>query len=175
MLMGGSRLIGASLCYYEMKTFEVGVGRDHLYVFPPWIELYGWQLKTMLNAYHEMNPQPKTLAVFPEGIAVNYHLRIPSPLTELEHTPLALSYAGPQYVLAELKATPPSAVFLHSRSMTEFGSAYFGADEASGHDIMLWLKDNYFSAGHANYYTDPTNNSITRHDLDFFILKPAPN
>jgi len=177
VLMGCGAMVWVSMYYYGLKTLAVGSGRDRFYALPPPIQLNGWQLNTMLEAYQEMKPRPVSLAVFPEGIAVNYHLRLLSPLTELEHTPLALSYAGPGYVLAELRANPPQAVFLHSRNLMEFGVPYFGANEASGRDIALWFADKYKYAGYANVpdSTGPAPNSITGHALDFFILKTTPN
>jgi hypothetical protein len=127
-------------------------------------------LNTMVDAYHQITPQARTLAVFPEGIAVNYHLRVPSPLAELEFHKLSLSYLPPGRVVEELQANPPAAVFLHGRDMTEDEVIFFGQDEATGGDILLWLKNNYTEAGHAG----SSIFSASHNALDFLTPKAAP-
>ncbi len=170
VLMNCAVLLGISLDFYALKTYPVGTGRDRFYALPPSINLYGWMLNTMVEAYHQLTPQARTLAVFPEGIAVNYHLRIPSPLMELEFHQLALSYLPPGKVVAELQAAPPEAVFLQARDMTEDQVLFFGQTDASGRDIILWLNDNCREVGHSG----SSRFSITHNALDFLARKAPP-
>jgi len=134
---------GNNLRMYAAMTYPVGEGRDRFYASLPDVYPSGWMVNFMVESFHKLTPNAKTLVAFPEGIAVNYLLRVPSPLTELEFRPVALGYVGPQHVFEELKAHPPDAVYIFASNVSENGVPYFGADEASGRDIVLWLNDNY--------------------------------
>jgi hypothetical protein len=101
---------------------------------------------------------------------VNYHCRVPTPLAELEFNPVALGFAGPAHVVAELKANPPEAAFLFDEDIHVFGVQYFGQDEASGRDLIRWLNERYrvIAGGGAS------TNSITGHKVDLMVPKDAP-
>jgi len=166
VLVGVAALTQISLSNYAKKNSEIGKGRDHFYTFAPEILKNGAVLQVLEEAFQETTPNARSLVVFPEGIAVNYHLRVPTTLAELEFHPVALAYAGPEHVLAELSAHPPETIILHNRNFAEFGKPYFGADEASGRNLILWMNDHYWldvSAGH-------TQRTVTRHEID--VLSP---
>jgi len=166
VLAGVSALAQISLGNYARKNFEIGKGRDHFYTFAPGVLKNGAVLQVLEEAFQETTPNARSLVVFPEGIAVNYNLRVPTTLTELEFHPVALAYAGPEHVLAELSANPPETIILHNRNFAEFGKPYFGADEASGRNLIFWIDDHYWldvSAGH-------TQKTVTLHEID--VLSP---
>ncbi len=171
VLICSGAMLWASLGYYSLKTMPVGVGRDRFYALPDSYHVNGWQLNTMLEAFSHFQPKPKSLLVLPEGIAVNYHLRVPSPLKELELTPFGLAYADPQEVLKELQAHPPEVIFLHGRDLSEYGVNFFGANKAAGQDILDWIKEHYYVAGSAGV----SRYNFTGHGLDFLALKPTAN
>jgi len=136
----------SNLEIYARKTYLVGEGRDHFYTAPS--EAYaaspaGWMVNYMVECFHKLTPNAKTLAVFPVGIAVNYHLRVPTPLTGMEFRSVTRGYMGPQRELEELKAHPPDAVFLLAANFMDDGVSYFGASENAGRDIVLWLNEHY--------------------------------
>ncbi len=147
----------------------MGVGRDHFYAFPPEMDPSGLKLKTMIEMFQRDTPGARTLATFPEGIAVNYHLRVPTPLAELEFLPVALSYVGPQHVVDELNAHPPDAVFLFIRDMSEFNAHYFGDSPATGRDIASWLSEHEVIIDMAG---QPGAQTITGHPIDLMTPKP---
>jgi len=171
VLCGGVSLASVNLTIYSMKNFEMGTGRDHFYAFPANVSANGSMLKVMIIAFQEKTPKAKSLAVFPEGIAVNYFLRVPSSLKTLEYQPTAIAYAGPATLLDDLQKHPPEAVILFSRDMTEFGVKYFGAEEGSGRNLVLWLNDNYLLVGAAG----ETDKSVTGHNLDVLVPKATIN
>jgi len=169
-LTGVLALTKVSLHDYALKNYEVGQGRDHFYTFGPEVFNNGVMLKNLMVAYKEKTPNARTLVIFPEGIAANYHLRVPTTLAELEFQPVALAYAGPPHVLDELTAHPPESIIFYDRDFSEFGVPYFGADEASGRNLVLWINDHYWLAGIDGH----TEKTVSHHELD--ILKPrAPN
>lgn len=167
VLLAAGTLLHTSLGNYEKKNYAVGAGRDRFYSFAPEDYTGGEFLNTMIGAVHQKTPTAQSLVAFPEGIAVNYHCRVPTPLTELEFHPVALSFAGPGRVLEELSAHPPDAVLLYYRDLSEYGVRYFGADEPSGRDIVRWLGAHYTPV----FQIGPTQNTVTGHDID--LLVPA--
>jgi hypothetical protein len=144
-------LAGVSLQNYAKKTALVGEGRDQFYAIPeqdaPEITVLdpssGTLLTTMIREFRRKTPNAKTLVVFPEGIAANYHLRVRSPLAELEFHPVALGYIGSDHVVDELTAHPPDAIYLTYRSYLEFHEKYFGENDATGRPILAWIAANY--------------------------------
>jgi hypothetical protein len=168
-LTGVVALARVSLQNYASKNYEVGEGRDHFYTFGGDVFYNGPLLQDLLAAFKAATPQARTLVVFPEGIAVNYHLRIPSPLAEMDFLPPALAYAGSPQLQAELAAHPPESIILCARDYTEFGDPYFGADDGSGRGLLLWANDRYWLAAVEGHSAKQTT-SIT-HDL-IDVLKP---
>jgi hypothetical protein len=167
VLTGVVALAKASLYHYAKKNYEVGEGRDHFYSFGPEVMNNGLMVKAMESAFQERTPKARTLVVFPEGIMVIYLLRVPTTLAELEFQPVALAYAGPAHVLDELKAHPPESIIFYDQDFSEFGVAYFGADDTSGRNLVLWINDHYWLAGMAGH----TEKTVSRHELD--LLEPG--
>jgi len=151
VLYGVTALGNISLKVYASKTASVGEGRDQFFTFPTRITAdhrtidlsTGSLLNMMIHFYRVKTPNAKTLVAFPEGIAANYHLRVRSPLAEMEFHPVALGYVGVDHVLDELKANPPDAVILHYRTYAEFHESFFGSNAATGRPIILWVVGNY--------------------------------
>jgi hypothetical protein len=170
VLAGAHDLLQVDLAAYGEKTFAVGTGRDHFYAFPPDQDPSGLKLNTMIQMFQQDTPGARTLATFPEGIAVNYHLRVPTPLAELEFLPLALNYVGSQHVVDELNAHPPAAVFLCIRDMSEYNANYFGDSAATGRDIATWLSKHEVIIATAG---KPGAQTITGHPIDLMTPKPA--
>jgi hypothetical protein len=174
VLAASGQVLNFEVFYYGRKTFGVGEGRDRMYTFAPLLTKNGTKytnglmLNTMIAAFKAKSPHARTLVAFPEGAAVNYHLRIPSPLAEAEFHPLALGYVGPEHVLAELQANPPDAVLVCYRNLAEYNAPYFGADEASGRSIMLWVQAQYILAGKAGR----SGLTLTGNAVDIYVPKP---
>jgi hypothetical protein len=165
------QLAWLSMDNYDQKTYELGEGRDHFYAYVPALNNNSWMLRTMLKAGRSVVPDAKSLAVFPGGVAVNYHLRLRSPLSNLEVFPLAITATAAQRTLRELAADPPDMVLLYARDLSENGALFFGADKASGQDIIYWLRAHYKIVGvggHSPY-------SFTHHGVDLLIPVDAPN
>jgi len=168
VLVGVMALARISFNNYSIKNAEIGVGRDHFFTFAPEVSQNGAILYLLEEAFKETTPRARTLVVFPEGIAVNYYLRVPTTLAELEFHPMALAYVGPEHVLKELKARPPESIILFNHSVAEYGAPYFGADEASGSNLIFWINDHYSLAAHAGN----TRRTVTRHEIDVLTQGP---
>ncbi len=169
-LLGVVQLSRISLRQYRLKTYDVGSGRDYFFSYPPSIYPNGWLLKTMIEGAPLVAPHARRLAVFPGGVAVNYHLRIRSPLPAMEIFPIAITASASQRALAALALDPPDIVLLYARNLTENGANYFGAGKESGLDILRWLNERYKIAASAG--SSPF--SFTRHQVDFLIPNAQP-
>jgi len=173
VLAGVVVLSRANLQKYDQKNFEVGEGRDHFYTFAIQVLYNGQLLKDAIKAYKAATPQAQTLVVFPEGIAVNYHLKIRSPLAEMDFLPAGLAYANPAHVLEELKAHPPESIIITARDYAEFGVPNFGSDEASGSRLLTWVNEHYWLAA-VEGHSLQTTTAIT-HDLIDVVKPRAPD
>jgi len=169
VLCGAAFLGRANVLNYAKKTLEVGSGRDRFYTFESGMSEHGVLLQQMIKVVKDHAPGIHTLAAFPEASAVNYHLRLPSPLAETEFQPVSLAYVGQQHVLDELQAHPPDLIFLHYREMDEFGVKFFGADQASGLGIVIWINAHYVRTG----FTGNTPDTFTGHSIDMYVRKPG--
>jgi hypothetical protein len=170
LLFDAGVLARINLLVYAQKNYPVGAGRDHFYTFDPRTSSVGGVLNIMLEAFQNKTPDAKTLVVFPEGVAVNYLLRVPCPLAELEFQPAALGYAGPRHVLDELQAHPPAVVLIYDRDLSDYGVTFFGQDDNSGRNIVQWLNAQYKVIGIAGTSPD----SLTGHLVDLLVPKTTP-
>lgn len=87
-------------------------------------------------------PPVRSLAVFPEGVALNYLTATPTPLTYHTFTPVETADPAVEAdVLRELEARPPERVVVVDRDVREFGSRGFGVD----YDLRIaaWLRSRY--------------------------------
>jgi len=178
VLWGVVSLGSISLRVYARKTATVGEGRDQFYAFPPQVApnsrllnpSSGALLNLMIHVFRIKTPNAKTLAAFPEGIAANYHLRVRSPLAELEFHPVALGYVGTDHVLDELKSNPPDAILLAYRDYHEFGENFFADNAATGRPIMVWIAANYERVAKGGR----TKSTVTGNLIDLLRPKPQP-
>jgi len=160
-----------SLASYANRTYTVGEGRDRFYAYTPNISGDGAILNIVTSILHINFPDVKTVVALPESMAVNYYSRKPSPVATMQYVPDALSMAGLDQVLAELKANPPDVMVLYARDMHEYGVAYFGADEKSGKGIVDWVVKDYnpvFAYGQTPF-------SFSGHVIDIYVrpgIKP---
>jgi hypothetical protein len=151
MLMAVGQFLQIELAIYAGKTFAVGMGRDRFYTFPlaqnasqaKLSSTNGLMLGAMLEIFKLKTPQAQSLDVFPEGIAVNYHLRVPTTLAELNFDPMALSFTNSAHVVDELNAHPPDTALVFYLDLQEFNVRYFGETAGSGRDILDWLNSHY--------------------------------
>ncbi len=177
VLIGAGQLLRVDLAIIADKTYAVGTGRDRFYTFPILPEkghlmgTRGVMLNKMIAAFQSRTPNAQTLDNFPEGIAVNYHLRVPTTLAELEFDPFALSFFGQLHVLDELSRRPPDAIFVHYRDLREFGANYFGENDFSGVKILDWVMQDYRLVAKA----DSSPGTKTGDAMDLYVRRGPAN
>lgn len=132
---------------WDFKTYPVGEGRDRFYTFAPTASPIGAMVESTRRLVLTTQPDAKTLTVFPEGVMLNYLLRLKVPVKTFEFVPPALTNFGQEELLARLDSNPPDLVVFLSRDLREFGSPVFGFDEASGQRIVKWVEPRYSVIG----------------------------
>ncbi len=93
------------------------------------------------------------MIVFPEGVMLNYLLRLRDPLPTFDFVPPALAFYGVDKILGGIAAHPPDLMVILSRDIGEFGSPVFVFDDISGRQILLCIDANYEVA--ANFGGNP--------------------
>jgi hypothetical protein len=83
----------------------------------------------------------QTLAVFPEGVIVNYLSRHVNPTPYIVFLPLEVTLFGEDMIVASLQTHPPDYAMLVHRDTSEYGVQYFGRDY--GRKIYAWIAANY--------------------------------
>jgi hypothetical protein len=85
-----------------------------------------------------------TLLVLPEGLSLNYWLRLRNPSRYWLFIPAEFDAAGGEDVmLADVRAHPPDFVALVDRPHREFGVGHFGADPRNGQRLMDFVRAEY--------------------------------
>ena len=119
---------------FGVKSFPIQTQRGTFYD-------YNADRAAVLN---ELLPaiQGPTLAVFPEGVSINYFTRKPTPLTYYMFTPPETADpANEAAVLRELQTRRPAEIVIVSRDVSEYGSRGFGSDYDQG--IFRYLIQKY--------------------------------
>ena len=74
-----------------------------------------------MPALREAIPPGKTLLVLPEGIMLNYLLRLESPNGPVNYLPVETAVFGEPRILSGLQKTPPDFVIVVRKDLSEFG------------------------------------------------------
>lgn len=103
---------------------------------------------TILNAvlgWLERSSSPdqpaRTLAVFPEGVTLNYLARLENPTPYINFMPPEIVLFGEERILAAFQAAPPDVVVITHKDTSEYGYKFFGVDYAR--QLGAWLRAEY--------------------------------
>jgi hypothetical protein len=118
-------------------TVSVGTGPDQF-----WADAArAVPLNNAVLAAQKIVPLDRTLACFPEGIAINYLSRRRTATRFVNFNPPDLLLFGEDNMLSALSATPPDFIFIVHKDTSEFGEKYFGRDY--GQKIGAWIDAQY--------------------------------
>ena len=125
---------------YARKDFVVGTGGDAIVVDRE----QGAPLAEALQHLEELASPQATLLVLPEGLSLNYWLRLRNPSRYWLFIPAEFDAAGGEDVmLADVRAHPPDFVALVDRPYKGFGVGPFGADPRNGQRLMDFVRAEY--------------------------------
>ncbi len=128
---------------YEGKDLTIGTGADAIQVLGPRTSSRGRILARTLARLEKLAAPDATLLVLPEGIALNYWLRMRNPTPYNLFLPTEIEAFGEETLLQALRATPPDFVVLAHRPHHEFGVGPFGIDPRNGRGLMSWIRAHY--------------------------------
>ena len=131
-----------SLLYLKLKTTPIAEGADRFYGLDPKVEptaSFVEETRQTLVGKSDC----KTLLVLPEGVILNYLLRVPSTTSQFVFNPALIRDAVGARLLEGLRTRPPDCVVLISRDMREFGVSRFGETPEHGSEFLSWLNRNY--------------------------------
>ena len=143
LMIGFGILFHDSESWYAAKTLAVGRGGDRIYAFDPRLNPAGEGVKQALAWIEKNVPRDGTLAILPEGTAINFLSRRINPTPCLDWTPTVLAAFGQDGMTAAFEKTPPDYIFLVERDTSEFGVGYFGRSPGYGVELMQWIGKNY--------------------------------
>lgn len=133
--------VGLSHGWHRAKTLSIGSGPDRFYAAT--MSPQGPLIRDALNALEQTADPGTTLAVMPEGVMLNYLLRLDSPLRVITLMPPELMAFGEHEVLTSLASKPPDLVLLIDRDVAEYGYPAFGSDRRYGLGVVSWVNDHY--------------------------------
>ncbi|MDP8229922.1 MAG: hypothetical protein P9L93_02335 [Candidatus Gorgyraea atricola] len=130
--------VPVSLYRYKNRTMKISSPRGAMLVHP------GYYRCKQLVEYLRKNTDPSDkLAVFPEGLTINFLSERDSPLHQYAFLPLLISLTPDceKNLSKELEDKDVKYVVILRRLTSEYGAARFGMDYAQ--DIMRYLADHY--------------------------------
>jgi len=132
--MGVHLRVNAS--YIARKTEVVSSGADAFLARErgPAVRLALGEIERRVGAAH-------TLAVFPEGVMLNYLSRRGNPTPYINFMPLELALFGEGRIVEAYRAHPPDFVVLVHKDTAELGFRFFGQDYARG--LFSWIRADY--------------------------------
>jgi hypothetical protein len=122
---------------HRAKSYRIDTPRGVWFDFPS----RGETVSSLLG-WIGSRPAGETMAVLPEGLAINWFAGRETPLSFHTFTPIEVDEPGTeQRIVNELRERPPSIVVLVPRDVREFGYQGLGIDY--GHRIMTLLREEY--------------------------------
>jgi hypothetical protein len=121
----------------SVKRFPVGQPPNQFLDF----EYRAAAVNEMLSLIKTNIKEDETLAVWPEGAALNFLTRRANPTRFISLIYPVLLRQGEDEILSSYAAHPPDFILLVDRHDAEFGAGRFG--QAYARDLMAWLRRNY--------------------------------
>jgi hypothetical protein len=131
--------VAASERIFALKQESIGAGADEFVAdarAKAFKAALGWIAKAS-----ESSVAAPTLAVFPEGVMLNYLARLENPTPFQNFMPPEIVLFGERRILRAFEAAPPDFVIITHKNTAEYGYPFFGVDYAR--DLGAWLRREY--------------------------------
>jgi hypothetical protein len=122
--------------FLERKSTVVGAGRDAFRA-----DVRGSLVNAALADLAQRAAPGETLAVFPEGVMLNWLARRANPTPYVNFMPSELLLFGEPRIAAAFRAHPPDWVLLVHKDTGEYGYPLFGPDY--GRELATWIQESY--------------------------------
>jgi 4-amino-4-deoxy-L-arabinose transferase-like glycosyltransferase len=123
--------------FFAAKRWTVGTGPDAFLS-----DTRGLEIQQMCDLIRQQTPATSRLAVFPQGLMLNYLTRRPNSIPQVNFMPPEVLAAGEDNVLVALNVHPPDAIVLNTSSNS---SQEFDLDQTYiyGRRTFVWIQQNY--------------------------------
>ena len=148
------------------KTVEVGTGPDR-FLADSRGTVVNEALQWIDARYPPGTPGP-SLAVFPEGVMLNYLARLDDPTPYFNFMPPEIVLFGEARTVAAFRAHPPDLVLLAHKDTTEYGARWFGRNYAT--ELGSWLQAEYQEI---QRFGDPPLQPGSRSGIAIFVRRSA--
>ena len=136
LILVGVAFAWPSWLVFQQKTTVVGHPPDHLRVQPR----YDVVRQLLERLPQHLAPQ-ETLLVLPEGVMLNYQLRVQNPTPHINFMPPEMIMFGESNIVQALAQSPPDVVVFLKRRTIEYGFETIG--DGYGESLMAWLAERY--------------------------------
>ena len=124
--------------HFEAKQFTIAVGTPDAFR----CDDAGREVQAVCREISQLVPAGGTVAVFPQGLMINYLTRRKSPTKYINFMPPEVLAAGEQNILAALKQHPPDVIVVTSTSVDRNRFTLDGQD-AYGAETLQWIRERY--------------------------------
>jgi hypothetical protein len=128
--------LGIQQRFLSRKTVTVGEGPDAFLA-----DGRGAFVNAAVEALKPRIVPGTTLAALPEGVILNYLLRVPTPARYINYMPPEILMFGEDAIVADFRRHPPDFVALVHKSTAEYGLPWFGEDYGRG--MLGFVRENY--------------------------------
>jgi hypothetical protein len=125
------------------KTYAVGKAGDLFYSFPPEVDPKGAIISALTDRLGQAPSSGQTLLVLPEGVMINYLLRMPNPIAQFSLFSAAISDGREAAIVNELTQHLPDWVVIISRDLREYDIQSYGEAPGKGQQVLSWVYANY--------------------------------
>lgn len=127
---------------YSRKTTQISTATEKLLVLDAQTDPRSEVLQPLLNYLEDNADEEETLAVFPEGISINFYLRMENPSPYINLMPPELLIFDDKEILSALKSSPPDWIVLWPKDVKEYGVEPFGSP-GYGEGLLGWTRSHY--------------------------------
>jgi hypothetical protein len=132
--------LGSTREWLRAKRVVVGEGADRFRA-----DVRGAYVNAGMQGLAALARPGDTLVALPEGVMVNYLLRMRSSMPYVTVLPSDLATFGEDELLGALERRPPDLILLVHRETAEYGPRFFGTDY--GRRFATWIDAHYVRAG----------------------------
>jgi hypothetical protein len=120
------------------ESFPVGTGPDQFFA-----DHRGVEVDTAIKKLSGTDPHGKTLAVFPQGLMLNYLMRRPDPIAVVNLMPPEVISTGESKVIGMLNASPPDAIVISEKDMANGGFLLTEGHYVYAEPVFAWVLQHY--------------------------------
>lgn len=124
----------------QRLSLPIGTGRDQIYLLDH-PNTHSWN--AFLSLAPKLIPPGSTMTVIPEGIGLNYLLRIEPAVPVMNFMYTEYAIFGRERILQDFLDRTPEYIVVTQKETSDFGYPFFGKDDAYGKEVMDWLHQHY--------------------------------